>query len=61
MSKDMKIAGAIYEWVSKEIEYDKESTEKDNNGEKSFRKPQDVFFVYKFLSKERIKNDFTAL
>ncbi len=46
MSKDMKIAGAIYEWVSKEIEYDKESTEKDNNGAKSFRKPQDVFFVY---------------
>lgn len=46
MSKHMKIAGAIYEWISTKIKYDEESTEKDNNSEKSFRKPQDVFFVY---------------
>lgn len=46
MSEKTKIAGAIYEWVTKNIEYDYESTQEDTNGEKSFRKPQDVFFVY---------------
>lgn len=47
MSRDMKIAGEIYKWVAENIEYDNESVEKDENGQESFRKPQDALFVYK--------------
>lgn len=46
MSEKMKIAGAIYEWVSKKIKYDYDSVKKDENGETPYRKLQDVFFVY---------------
>lgn len=46
MSREMKIAGEIYKWVTENIEYDFESIKEDENGRKPFRKPQDALFVY---------------
>ena len=46
LPKKMRVAKAIYRWVAKNIKYDYESIEKDENGEESYRKPQDAIFVY---------------
>lgn len=44
--KDWRIAREIYNWVINNIKYDCESDEKDDDGKRSFRKPQDALFVY---------------
>lgn len=51
MSREMRIAKAIYRWVAKKIPYDNDSLKRgiDPNGSKekvSLRKPQDPLFVF---------------
>lgn len=45
LSKQMRIAKAIYRWVAKNITYDFESIKEGPNGE-SLRKPQNAIFVF---------------
>lgn len=49
LPRNWRIADEIYRWVANNIKYDNESIIKDENGQESFRKPQDALFVYEKL------------